>query len=165
MSHLEINGWKIYAHPLFLEQLDALTGEVRQLQEKDPEGYSRKAATKRLAAILKLATEDIPQNPSGSQYRQGNTLGSENSHWHRAKFYQQYRLFFRYDLASKIIIYAWVNDETNKRAYGSKHDAYAVFRKMLENGDPPSSWAALRLAATNSSVDIRPLLNAGRDSS
>lgn len=26
MSSLVINGWTIYAHPLFLEQVEALTG-------------------------------------------------------------------------------------------------------------------------------------------
>ena len=41
----------------------------------------------------------------------------------------EYPQFFRYDSASKIIVYAWVNDEKNKRAYGGKTDAYRVFKK------------------------------------
>ena len=147
MKPLEVNGWTIYAHPLFLEQVEALTLKVRHLQSKDPAGYRNKADTKRLAAIMKLALNDIPQDPSGTQYRQGNTLGTEHTHWQRAKFYQQYRLFFRYDAASKIIIYAWVNDENNKRAYGSKTDAYKVFEKMLNSGHPPEGWDELLKAA------------------
>jgi len=147
MSPLKVNGWTIYAHPLFLEQLDALTRKVQRLQARDPQGYRSKPATKRLAAIVKLAKHDIPQDPAGPQYRQGNTLGSEHTHWCRAKFYHQYRLFFRYDLASRILNYAWVNDESTKRAYDSKHDAYAVFRKMLENGNPPDTWDDLWKAA------------------
>jgi toxin YhaV len=67
-------------------------------------------------------------------------LGDEHKHWFRAKFFQQYRLFFRFDSESKIIVYAWVNDEKNKRAYGSKTDAYRVFEKMLNSGHPPDSW-------------------------
>lgn len=43
-------------------------------------------------------------------------------------------------LKSKIIIFAWVNDETSKRAYESNTDAYRVFKKMLENGNPPDHW-------------------------
>lgn len=35
-------------------------------------------------------------------------LGETNNHLFHAKFFQQYRLFFRYHLASKIIVYAWV---------------------------------------------------------
>lgn len=155
---LEINGWTIYAHPLFLAQVEALTAKVKQLRAKDPEGYRSKPAAKRLAAIAKLALNDIPQDPSGSQYRQGNTLGTTHTHWHRAKFYQQYRLFFRYDLASKILIYAWVNDESTKRAYGSKHDAYSIFRKMIENGNPPDSWDELWEAASQESERIKTLL-------
>ncbi|MCK0744893.1 type II toxin-antitoxin system YhaV family toxin [Chromohalobacter nigrandesensis] len=147
MSPLKINGWTIYAHPLFLEQVDALTDKVKRLQAKDPAGYQSKPATKRLAAIVKLALNDIPQDPSGPQYRQGNTLGTTHTHWQRAKFYPQYQLSFRYDLASKILIYAWVNDESTQRAYDSKHDAYAVFRKMLKNGNPPDSWGDLWQAA------------------
>lgn len=163
MSPLEINGWTIYAHPLFLEQVDALTSKVRRLQEKDPLGYQSKPATKRLAAIVKLAKNDIPLDPAGSQYRQGNTLGADHTHWCRAKFYQQYRLFFRYDLASKILIYAWVNDESTKRAYDSKQDAYAVFRKMLKNGNPPDSWNDLWSAAISDGGRIKALLGAEDD--
>lgn len=158
MSPLEINGWKIYAHPLFLEQVDALTSKVKQLQAKDPLGYRSKPATKRLAAIVKLAKNDIPQDPAGTQYRQGNTLGSEHTHWCRAKFHQKYRLFFRYDLANKILIYAWVNDESTKRAYDSKQDAYTIFRKMLKNGNPPDSWNELWRAAMSDRERIQALL-------
>lgn len=143
MSPLNINGWTLFAHPLFLEQVAALTERVQQQKAKDPGGYQKKAPAKRLAAITKLALEDIPRDPTNPAFRQGNTLGSDRAHWYRAKFYQQYRLFFRFDTASKILIYAWVNDESTKRAYGSKQDAYAVFRKMLDAGNPPDSWDSL----------------------
>jgi toxin YhaV len=56
------------------------------------------------------------------------------------QFFQQYRLFFRYHQESKIIVFAWVNDENSKRAYDSKTDAYQVFKKMLESGNPPDDW-------------------------
>ncbi|MBI3178724.1 MAG: type II toxin-antitoxin system YhaV family toxin, partial [Deltaproteobacteria bacterium] len=74
---------------------------------------------------------------------QGSTLGPAYKHWLRAKFFQQYRLFFRYHKASKAIVYAWVNDEDTKRAYDSPDDAYRVFRAMLQGGNPPDSWDAL----------------------
>jgi len=85
----------------------------------------------------------IPQDPSRAEYRQGNTLGEDHKHWFRAKFFQQYRLFFRYHASSKVIVYAWVNDEETKRAYESSDDAYRVFRKMLESGHPPGDWNQL----------------------
>jgi toxin YhaV len=138
-----INGWTIFAHPLFLDQLEDLTEQVEKLKAKDSTGYVKKNATKRLAAIHKLAFEKIPQNPTLPEYRQGDTLGDNRKHWFRAKFFQQYRLFFRYHSKSKIIIYAWLNDDKTKRAYGSRTDAYYVFEIMLENGNPPESWEKL----------------------
>jgi toxin YhaV len=110
---------------------------------KDPRGYVTKNPTKRLAAIARLAFEVIPQDPARPEYRQGKTLGDAHTHWFRAKFFQQYGLFFRYHAPSKVIVYAWVNDADTKRAYDSSDDAYRVFRKMLEGGHPPNDWEAL----------------------
>ncbi len=134
---LVINEWCIFAHPLFLNQLEELITQVEKLRQKYPQDYKKKNPTKRLAAIIKLAFEVIPEDPTRSEYRQGTTLGNEYKHWFRAKFFQQYRLFFRYHQQSKIIVFAWVNDETSKRAYESSSDAYRVFMKMLESGYPP----------------------------
>ncbi len=140
---LVINGWRIFAHPLFISQLEELSSKVERLRQKYPKDYQKKNAAKRLAAINKLAFEIIPQDPTRKEYRQGNTLGSEYKHWFRAKFFQQYRLFFRYHQQQKIIVYVWVNDEKSKRAYESKTDAYRVFKKMLESGNPPDDWEKL----------------------
>lgn len=140
---LLIHGWTIFSHPLFLAQIEALARQVEALKQKDPVGYVKKNATKRLAAITKLAFDVIPQDPARSEYRQGGTLGDDHKHWFRAKFFQQYRLFFRYHAPSKVIVFAWVNDEGSKRAYESSDDAYRVFRKMLESGHPPDDWDQL----------------------
>ena len=138
-----VNGWCLLAHPLFLQQLESLVIEVEESSRKNPVRYKEKNTTKRLAAIIKLIFEKIPQDPTLPEYRQGNTLGEEHKHWFRAKFFQQYRLFFRYHFESRIIIYAWVNDENSKRAYHSKSDAYSIFKKMLAKGRPPNDWSAL----------------------
>jgi toxin YhaV len=143
---LTVNGWTVLLHPLFLDQIAAIIEDIRRARQKDAANFRTKNCAKRLGAILKLAFEDIPQNPASPAYRQGSTLGADYTHWLRAKFFQQYRLFFRYDMKSKVIIYAWVNDENTKRAYDSKTDAYAVFRDMLLGKNPPSDWAALRKA-------------------
>ncbi len=146
-----VNGWVLCAHPLFLEQHEDLIIEVENLRKKNPNDYQNKNASKRLAAIQKLVFEVIPNDPTLPDYRLGTTLGEEHKHWFRAKFFQQYRLFFRFHKESKIIIYAWVNDEDTKRAYDSKTDAYKVFKKMLQNKCPPSDWEALlKEAKTNS---------------
>ena len=107
---LAINGWRIYAHPLFLDQLDALISEVHQLRRKDPQGYRHKNASKRLAAIARLMLQDIPRDPARKEFLQGSTLGANHRHWRRAKFFQQFRLFFRFQARSKVIVLGWVNN-------------------------------------------------------
>jgi toxin YhaV len=138
-----VNGWTLYAHPLCSAQYEALAQRVMQLKEKDPIGYIKKNEAKRFAVIHKLIFEVIPKDPTLADYRQGSTLGDQYKHWFRAKFFQQYRLFFRFHKPSKTIVYGWVNDEKNKRAYGSKTDAYRVFGKMLKSGHPPDDWDSL----------------------
>jgi len=137
------HGWTVFAHPLFLAQIETLADQVEALKQKDPAGYVRINATKRLAAITRLAFDIIPQDPGRPEYRQGSSLGEDRKHWFRAKFFQQYLLFFRYHAPGKVIVLAWVNDEGTLRAYDSSDDAYRVFRKMLESGHPPDDWAAL----------------------
>jgi toxin YhaV len=140
---LAIHGWAVYAHPLFLAQLETLAQQVEALKQKDPDGYVKKNASKRLAAITRLAFDVIPQDPARPEYRQGGTLGDAHKHWFRAKFFQQYRLFFRYHASSRVIVFAWVNDADTKRAYESSDDAYRVFRRMLDSGHPPDDWEQL----------------------
>ena len=144
---LVVHGWTVFAHPLFLAQLEAMARQVEFAWLKDPTGYVRKNASKRLAAITTLAFDVIPQDPMKPEYRQGKTLGDEHKHWFRASFFQQYRLFFRFHAPSRVIVFAWVNDEDSKRAYESSDDAYRVFRKMLESGRPPDDWNQLLAGA------------------
>ena len=86
---MSIHGWTVFAHPLFLAQIEALGKEVEALKKKAPAGY-----TKRLAAIAKLAFDVIPQDPSRPEYRQGATLGADGKHWFRAKFLSSTACFF-----------------------------------------------------------------------
>ena len=158
---LVVNGWTLFAHPIFLDQLDSLTAQVESLKQKDPAGYVKKNAAKRLAAISRLAFEVIPQDPARTEYRQGNTLGDQHKHWFRAKFFQQYRLFFRFHAQAKVIVFAWVNDEDTKRAYESADDAYRVFRRMLAGGRPPSDWDRLLAEAHAESERLGRLASGG----
>lgn len=96
----------------------------------------------------RLAFDVIVQDPTRQEYRQGNTLGDGHKHWFRAKFFQRFRLFFRYHAPSRVIVFAWVNDEDTKRAYESSDDAYRVFRKMLKDGRPPDDWHQLLAEAS-----------------
>ncbi|MFM9088971.1 MAG: type II toxin-antitoxin system YhaV family toxin [Cyanobium sp.] len=154
---LQINGWRLYAHPLFLDQLNALINEVETLRRKDPQGYRSKNSSKRLAAIARLMLHDIPQDPARREFQQGTTLGAAHRHWRRAKFFQQYRLFFRFHARSRLIVLGWVNDTDTKRAYGSKSDAYRVFQAMLCKGQPPNDWDQLLQEAEQVSDRLQQL--------
>jgi toxin YhaV len=139
-----VNGWTLFAHPLFLAQLEALTSAVETAARKNPASYAATADAKVLAVLRKLMLETIPADPTVHAFRQGGTLGANRKHWFRAKFGSgRFRLFFRYATSSKIIVYAWVNDRDSLRTYGAKTDAYAVFKTMLDKGNPPEDWAAL----------------------
>jgi len=156
---LAVNGWTILLHPLFLEQIANLVQNTQRARSKNPGGYKSRNAARRLAAVLKLAFHDIPQDRTSRAWLQGGTLGAQHRHWLRAKFFQQYRLFFRCDRKSRVIIYGWVNDDTTKRAYGSATDACMVFSAMLAKGTPPDDWNALKAAcATDERIATRGML-------
>jgi len=138
-----VNGWRPYVYPLFDRQLRLLEDQVESLAAKDPTGCKEQPAAKLLAALHRIIFEMIPRDPNAAEFRQGNTLGSDNRHWFRAKFHQRYRLFYRFSSKEKVIVYAWVNDERTLRKSGSKTDPYRVFRDLLEAGDPPSTMEQL----------------------
>jgi len=140
---MQSGGWHLFVHPLFQVQLEKLAARVDRLASKDPRGYSSHPAAKILATINRYIREVIPRDPNSPEFRQGNTLGPGNRHWFRAKFHCRYRLFYRFSTQQKFIIYVWVNDELSLRKTGAKRDPYAVFKTMLESGDPPNSFAEL----------------------
>lgn len=142
-----LNGWTIYAHPCFKEQYNELAQRVEVLKVKLPDTYQKKADTKILAHMLRSIL-NITRDPRSPEFRPGNAISEEYTNWSRAKFGNgRYRLFFRYHFSQKIIVLAWVNDDSTLRTYGSKTDAYKVFGKMLKNGHPPDDWDALLKAA------------------
>ena len=140
---MEVNGWRLFQYPLFESQLRKLTEAVEQLSIRQPDTYRGHPKTKLLATIHRYITETIPRDPSAAEFRQGDTLGPDNRHWFRAKFHQRYRLFFRFSTKEKVIVYVWVNVEFTLRKAGSKTDAYAAFKSMLNAGDPPCTLEAL----------------------
>lgn len=147
---LTINGWSVLAHPLFLDQWEKLVEAVDALKLKRPDDYQKSADAKLLAALVNIVTVTVPSDPTAAIFRQGSTLGDDRRHWYRAKFGNgRFRLFFRYSSTSKVIIFAWVNDQNSLRTYGSRTDAYRVFKGMLNAGDPPDDWAALHKQASD----------------
>ena len=138
---MEVNGWTLFTHPLFREQLENLTKRVEILSRDRPADYHSHPSAKLLATVRRYILENIPSDPASREFRLGHALGADNRHWFRAKFHQRFRLFFRFSTKHKVIIYAWINDESTLRKAGSKTDPYTVFKSMLERGNPPESFA------------------------
>lgn len=142
-----VGGWTILAHPLFLDAIERLVAVVEDEQASKPKAPPSGNA-KLLGHLLDLAFAKIPQDPGNATYRHGGSL-ADRRYWFRGKTGGgRYRLFYRYDSRARTIIYAWVNDENSLRTYGSRTDAYAVFAKMLDSGNPPDTWDDLMEAAS-----------------
>ncbi len=152
-SPVVVNGWRLLFWSSFRERWTAIRDAARAAREADPDGYRHAPAVKFFRTVRDLVFEEIPANPDHPQFRQGKTLGGAHSHWRRAKFHRRFRLFFRFHTASRTIIYVWLNDETTLRKAGSRTDAYAVFRRMLERGTPPPDWEALMKACDAATAD------------
>nr|WP_315206712.1 type II toxin-antitoxin system YhaV family toxin [uncultured Albidiferax sp.] len=144
---MQHHGWNLLFHDCLIEQLQKLQAAAQRAQAQDPAGFASNANVKLFNALSQLMLETVPSDPNREEYRQGNTMGPAFRHWRRAKIGRRFRLFFRFDSKTRIIIFAWVNDENTLRSSGSKSDPYAVFQKMLQRGNPPYDWAALVDAA------------------
>ncbi|MBF8661561.1 type II toxin-antitoxin system YhaV family toxin [Pseudomonas putida] len=144
------HGWTV---------VEGVTLQLRKLQEatarawqKDSQGFESNANVKLFRALSHLIIEAMPADPGRDEFRQGNTLGTTYRQWRRAKIGRSFRLFFRYDSKSKVIVYTWINHENTLRSAGIKSDPYAVFEKMQSRRNPPDDWDALT-AATRSDWD------------
>ena len=153
------NGWTLYELPSFKTQKAKLDAEVAKQKAKDPDRWESAASAKLSQALENLTLRVIPSDPGAKQFRLGNTLGKGRKHWFRAKFGNgRYRLFYQYNLAAKVIIYAWVNDANTLRTYESKADAYAVFKTMLDKGNPPASWEGLAQAVKAAEEPVKDVI-------
>jgi toxin YhaV len=145
---LERHGWRLAGHPLLLDQLDRLVVAAECTRRSDPSGWRGNANVKLLATLRDPMLDRVPRDPLAVEFRQGNTLGPAHRHWFRAKFgANRFRLFFRADSASRVVVYAWVNDRDTLRKAGATTDPYAVFARMLAHGNPPDDWSRLLAAA------------------
>jgi toxin YhaV len=145
---LQRQGWLLFGHPLLLGQIGRLIVAAERARQSDPAGWQGNANVKLLAALRDVMLDRVPRDPLAAEFRQGNTLGPAHRHWFRAKFGgNRFRLFFRADSASRIVVFAWVNDRDTLRKAGAVSDPYAVFARMLAQGNPPDDWPILVAAA------------------
>ena len=117
---IQRHGWTLLFHDCLIAQLTRLHLAVERARSQGAEGFESNANVKLFNALADLIFERVPTDPNRTEYRQGNTLGlapgRHFQHWRRAKVGRRFRLFFRFDSRSQIIIYAWVNDAQTLRA-------------------------------------------------
>lgn len=142
-SLMQRHGWTLLFHDCLIVQLRNLHHAVQRAHRRNPAEFASNANVKLFHALSRLMLEIVPQDPSRDEFRQGNTLGPRYRHWRRARIGRRFRLFFRYDARAKVIVYAWVNDQSTLRSSKSRTDPYKVFAKMLAREDPPDDWASL----------------------
>ena len=134
---IQRHGWNLLFHECLSEQLQKLHVAAQRAQQQDPHGFEANANVRLFAALSKLIFDAVPSDPNREDYRQGNTMGTAFRHWRRAKIGRRFRLFFRFDSKSRIIVFAWVNDENTLRSSGSKSDPYMV-------STHPRAWSPAR---------------------
>jgi toxin YhaV len=142
-----VEGWQIYFWEGFRLQLAEFEKILNKLRAKNPRDWHKNKNAKFILRVFRIILEEVPRDPANPLFRQGRTLGSDYKHWRRVKFAERFRLFFRYRLEEKIIVFVWLNDEDTKRKAGSKTDAYSVFEGMLKKGRPPNAWNDLLAAS------------------
>lgn len=130
---------------------------LKTKRKRSPIGFAAAPISKLLVALRKLVFENIPGDPTSSIFRKGGTLGLERKHWFRPKV-RQWPLSAVLPLQSggEGTRLRLGDDAATLLSYGSRGDAYAVFRAMLEDGNPPDSWKDLLEAASTDAV-FRPL--------
>jgi len=140
---MNAHGWTLLFHECLIEQVQPLRFAAERAEKRTLLGLGENSTVKLYRHLTDIMLDVVPLNPGGPQYLQGNTLGRAYRHWRRVKIGRRFRLFFRYDSVSKIIVYAWVNDSQTLRSAGSPSDPYSVFSKMLSRGYPPDNWDEL----------------------
>ncbi len=106
---IQRHGWNLLFHQCLSEQLQKLHAADQRARHQDPQGFESNANVRLFEALSKLIFNAVPSDPNREEYRQGHTMGNAFRHWRRAKIGRRFRLFFRFDSKTRIIIFAWVN--------------------------------------------------------
>lgn len=136
---LVINGWTFLVWPAFDERWRGLLVAVARRRMTDPPGYARSPEARMLKALIEIIRDRIARDPNAADARLKGDLGA----WRRIRFFGRFRLFYRFDSATRTVILTWLTDAETLRKEGARTDPYLVFAKMLARGEVPSGWAEL----------------------
>ena len=140
MSSTNFNGWKIFFHPLFNEQWQALSSRVLDLKSRlSKEQFITHPDVKLLKTLDIGIKNKITQDPLASHFVLQKPL-QKYSRLKKMGLASRYRLFFRVFDEQKTIIIFWLGFP---RKEGDKNDCYEVFTKKVKNGDFPENLEKL----------------------
>jgi toxin YhaV len=133
------HGWNLLFHEGLIEQLQKLQAAAQRAQAQDPQGFESNANVKLFNALAQLMLETVPSDPNRDEYRQGNTMGPAFRHWRRAKVGRRFRLFFRFDSKTRIIIFMAMKEAQTYFAERQARADVAAFDTVMARtgGEPP----------------------------
>ncbi|MCM0081533.1 type II toxin-antitoxin system YhaV family toxin [Geomonas sp. Red32] len=131
------NESRLVFHPAFAAVFDELATLVAKEKERHPESYHESPLAKLLAQVHRAIVKEIPAHPEHAEYYQGEGDGDGSRQWRRAILSGGYRLYFKHDKESNVIVYGWLSDEINLRKYRRSIEAYREKALLHENTDQP----------------------------
>lgn len=147
---MQRHSWNLLFHDGLIEQLQKLQTASQKAQTQDPQGFESNANVKLFNALAQLMLETVPSDPSRDEYRQGNTMGPAFRHWRRAKLGRRFRLFFRFDSKTRIIIFmAMMEAQTYLAKRQARADLNAFDAVMARTGGEPPREGDRILPAQN----------------
>ena len=147
---MQRHGWNLLFHDGLIEQLQKLQTAAQKAQTQDTQGFESNANVKLFNALAQLMLETVPSDPNRDEYRQGNTMGPAFRHWRRAKLGRRFRLFFRFDSKTRIIIFmATMEAQTYLAKRQALADLNAFDAVMARTGGEPPREGDRILPAQN----------------
>ena len=147
---MQRHGWNLLFHEGLIVQLQKLQTAAKKAKAQDPQGFESNANLKLFNALAQLMLETVPSDPSRDEYRQGNTMGPAFRHWRRAKLGRRFRLFFRFDSKTRIIIFmAMMEAQTYLAKRQARADLNAFDAVMARTGGEPPREGDRILPAQN----------------
>ena len=147
---MQRHSWNLLFHDGLIEQLQKLQTAAQKAQTQDTQGFESNANVKLFNALAQLMLETVPSDPSRDEYRQGNTMGPAFRHWRRAKLGRRFRLFFRFDSKTRIIIFmAMMEAQTYLAKRQARADLNAFDAVMARTGGEPPREGDRILPAQN----------------
>ncbi len=119
-------------HAFYAERIAELKARVQKLKVTlSPEEFSRHETVK-FALRIQDAEKEIAANPKAREYLLHDELRKFRRY---KKGIGRHRLFFCFSETPPVIIFLYLNSESNLRQEGGRRDPYEEFKSMIRRGE------------------------------